>query len=48
MNKENLSTREKVVVTLVVFLIQMIKPWQYDHQFKAFWEELKSIITKEV
>lgn len=36
--------REKFVITICVFLIQMIKPWQYDHQFKNFWDELKEII----
>jgi len=43
-DKKQFNWREKFVVVLVVFLIQMIKPWQYDHQFKEFWQELKDII----
>lgn len=42
---EQLTLREKFVIVLVVFLIQMVKPWEYDHQFKKFWEEIKDIIT---
>lgn len=40
-----ISIREKIVVTLVVFLIQMIKPWEYSHQFTKFWEDLKEQIN---
>ena len=36
-----ITTREKLVVVLVVFLIKMLKPWEYDHQFKEFWSEIK-------
>ncbi len=44
---EKLSIRERIVVVLVVFLIQVIKPWEYDHQFTKFWDELKAIIKGE-
>lgn len=43
-NKE-FSLRERFVITIAVFLIKMIKPWQYDHQFTKFWDELKEIIN---
>lgn len=39
--KTPVSTREKLVIILVVFLIKMLKPWEYDHQFTKFWEEIK-------
>ena len=48
MNKEEqkINVREKIVIILVVFIIKMIKPWEYDHQFKNFWDELKEQISK--
>lgn len=39
----SLSIREKLVLTLVIFLIQMIHPWEYSHQYKDFWEQLKKL-----
>ncbi len=44
---QNITKREKFVIVLVIFLIQMVKPWEYDHQFTKFWEELKTIIKDE-
>jgi|GEM_PF-5768836 len=44
---EKLTLREKIVLILVVFLIQMIKPWEYDHQFTKFWDELKALMKGE-
>ena len=26
-------------------MIQMVKPWQYDHQFTKFWDEIKELIS---
>lgn len=37
----DLSAREKIVITLVIFVIRMLKPWTYDHQFTKFWDEIK-------
>ena len=41
---EKISIREKIVIILIIFIIKMIKPWEYDHQFTHFWEELKEQI----
>jgi hypothetical protein len=41
--KTPLTIRERIVFVLVLFLIRMIKPWQYDHQFDNFWAELKNV-----
>jgi hypothetical protein len=38
---EKLTVREKIVTTLTIFLIQMIHPWEYSHQYDKFWQELK-------
>ena len=43
MEKTTLNFKEKMVLVLVIFLIKMIKPWQYDHQFDHFWADLKSL-----
>lgn len=44
MDKDNkLNIRERLVLVLVIFLIQMIKPWEYNHQFNKFWEEIKEL-----
>ena len=44
MESKKISTREKIVIVLVIFIIQMVKPWEYDHQFTKFWDELKELI----
>lgn len=46
MNKEKdspLTIRERIALTLTVFVIQMVHPWEYSHQFSKFWEELKEL-----
>lgn len=45
MNETKITIREKVVIILVIFLIRLMKPWQYDHQFDSFWNELKNAIN---
>lgn len=47
MEKE-ITIKEKLVVILVIFLIKMIKPWQYDHQFDKFWSEIKEAINPKI
>lgn len=42
-----IDIRERIVITLVIFLIQMIKPWEYSHQFTKFWDELKENLTNK-
>lgn len=39
--KEGLSARERIVIMLVMFLVKMMKPWKYDHEYTEFWKELK-------
>lgn len=36
-----LSKRERIAIRLLLLLVQIIAPWQYDHQFKATTEALK-------
>ena len=43
--KPYFTIRERMVITLTIFIIQMIKPWEYDHQFTKFWDEIKSLLS---
>jgi len=45
MSSDKVSVREKLIITLVIFLIQMLKPWEYSHQFTTFWDEIKQIFN---
>lgn len=44
---ETLTRREKLVIILVIFLVQMLKPWEYSHQFTKFWEEIKETMNEK-
>ena len=35
-----INAREKLIIILIIFLIKMLKPWEYDHQFTKFWDEI--------
>lgn len=45
---EGLTIRERIVLTLTIFIIQMIHPWEYSHQYKQFWEQLKALMDEKV
>ena len=36
-----LSKRERIAIRLLLFIIALLAPWQYDHQFKSVLEDLK-------
>lgn len=42
-----IPVRMRLVIVLTLFLIKMIAPWQYDHQFKEFWAEVKAAIRSK-
>lgn len=48
MGKENLKSeitiREKIVIRLVLFVIQLLNPYEYEHQFKGYFNEMKELI----
>lgn len=41
--ESSLTIREKIVLTLTIFLIQMLHPWEFSHQYDKFWQELKDL-----
>jgi hypothetical protein len=38
---ESLSQRERIAVRLFLWLINIVHPWEYDHQQKEWIEGLK-------
>jgi len=44
MEKDELTIREKIVIRLVMFTIQLLHPYKYDHQFKEYYNEMKELI----
>lgn len=41
--EKSITVRERLVILLTVFLIKLIKPWEYDHHFDEFWSQIKKI-----
>jgi len=46
--QEDLTIREKIAIRLVLFLIQLIQPYEYEHQFKEYFREMKELIGIKV
>lgn len=44
---KNLTIREKVVIRLILFLIQVVKPYEYEYQFKEWFTEMKEQLNEE-
>lgn len=40
-SEKPLTARERLVIILTLFLIKMLNPWEYDHQFSEFWASIK-------
>lgn len=43
-----MNQKEKIVTMLVLFLVRVLKPWQYDHQFDALFKEIKDVMDTEI
>lgn len=39
-----LTIREKLACLLVLTLVKMIQPWEYEHQFTELLTEIKSLL----
>lgn len=46
--EDGLTIRERIVLTLTVFIIQMVHPWEYSHQYKQFWEQLQKLMDEKI
>ena len=45
--EKHISTKEKIVILFTIFLIRMLKPWEYDHQFTEFFKEVKEAMDED-
>jgi hypothetical protein len=45
--ENQVSVKEKLVILLVIFLVKILKPWEYDHQFTSFFDEIKSAMNEK-
>ena len=46
-SEDPLTIREKIVVRLVLFVIQMLEPYQYEHQFKEWAADMRALIVSK-
>lgn len=44
LSKSEFSAREKLVIVLIMFIINLLKPWKYNHEQKQFFDEVYSLI----
>jgi hypothetical protein len=44
--KADLTTRERLVVWLILWLIEILQPWEYSHQQTEFINEIKQLAGK--
>lgn len=42
-----LSRRERLVVYLILLLVRILQPWEYEHEFKATLEEVSTLLERE-
>ncbi len=46
-SEQPLTIREKIVVRLVLFVIQMLEPYKYEHQFKEWTADIRELIRPQ-
>lgn len=44
---KRLSTRERLCAALILLLVKIIAPWEYDHQFKEVLTVLDKMVQGE-
>lgn len=38
---DDLSIREKLAIRFLMIIVQILAPWEYEHQFDAMWADIK-------
>lgn len=38
--KSEFSAREKLCIVLIMFIINLLKPWKYNHEQKQFFDDV--------
>lgn len=42
--KSDFSPKERLVVILILFIINLLKPWKYSHEQKEFFDDIYTIL----
>jgi hypothetical protein len=42
--KSEFNAREKLTILLIMFLISLLRPWKYNHEQKAFYDDVYTLI----
>ena len=45
-HEKPLTIREKLVIKILIVIVQMLKPYEYEHQFEQFYDDIKSTMDK--
>lgn len=42
--KSEFSAREKLCIVLIMFIINLLKPWKYNHEQKQFFDDVYTLL----
>ena len=42
--KSEFSSMEKLVIVLIMFIINLLKPWKYNHEQKQFFDDVYNLL----
>lgn len=42
--KSEFSAREKLCIVLIMFIINLLKPWKYNHEQKQFFDDVYELL----
>lgn len=46
-NQAPLTLRQKLAVMFIVIAVQILSPYEFDHQFKEQWADIKEKLWRE-
>lgn len=44
LSKSEFSAREKLCIVLIMFIINLLKPWKYNHEQKQFFDDVYNLL----
>lgn len=42
--KTDFTNRERLAIVLIMFMLNMLKPWKYNHQQSEFYEDVYTLL----
>lgn len=42
--KSEFSAREKLCIVLIMFIINLLQPWKYNHEQKQFFDDVYQLL----